>query len=188
MPRIPFLGVLLAASLLAPLPAGAQSPGPSYAPLELTADDLGTWDVELTARSPIGSRPRTVRGVETNTIGCDGRCIVTKVDGPLKTATASRGSSSPWWRDYDGSSPGGLAFKQTGLQDTVAASSEVAVDPVPLATRFPASRTAQMTNGSRAVRISVDYPDPDRRIVTTFSIGPDGKEIQTARIVYTRRR
>jgi hypothetical protein len=63
----------------------------------------------------------------------------------------------------------------------------VAVDLVVLPTR-PASRTIQRTNGARAMRISVDYPDANRRIVTTYSIGASGQEIQTARIVYSRRK
>jgi hypothetical protein len=170
---------------LLPAAASAQSPGPSYAPIELTADDLGTWDVEMSARMPNG-RPVTVRGVETNTVGCDGRCIKTKVSGDLKTATA-RGGSAPWWGEFDGPAGSGLQPRQTGLHDTPAASSsQVARDPVPEAARGP--RTIQRTNGSRVDRISVEYPDPDRRIVTTYRVGPDGQQVQTARIVYTRRK
>src|SRR5215213_11214146 len=186
MPRMPFLVVLLAASVLVPLRAGAQSPGPSYAPTELTADDLGTWDVEMSAHMPNG-RPVTVRGVETNIVGCDGRCIKTKVSGDLKTATARSGSSAAWWRDYDGPMGSDLLQRQTGLRDTPAASSsQVARDPVPQASPREA-RTVQRTNGSQVVRISVEYPDADKRIVTTYRLSPDGQQVQTARIVYTRR-
>jgi hypothetical protein len=183
--RIPLLGLLLAATVLMPVPAGAQSPGPSYAPMELTADDLGTWDVEMSAHMPNG-RPVTVRGVETNTVGCDGRCIKTSVSGDLKTATARSGSSAAWWRDYDGGAD--LLHRQTGLRDTAAtSSSEVARDPVPQPSQRGA-RTVQRTNGSQVVRISVEYPEPDERIVTTYRLSPDGQQVQTARIVYTRRR
>jgi hypothetical protein len=187
MPRTPLLVALLSASVLVPLTAGAQSPGPSYAPMELTADDLGTWNVEMTARSPFGTM--TVRGVETNTIGCDGRCIVTKASGQLKSATSrGGGTSSPWWTSYDGPSAGGVALKQTGQFDTPSAyTSEVALEPVGLPTRFPTTRTVQATNGFRTMRISAEYPDANRRIVTTFTIAPDGQENQAARIVYTRR-
>jgi hypothetical protein len=186
MPRMPFLVVLVAASVLVPLRAGAQSPGPSYAPMELTADDLGTWDVEMSAHMPNG-RPVTVRGVETNTVGCDGRCIKTKVSGDLKTATARSGSSAAWWRDYDGPAGSDLLHTQTGLRDTPAtSSSQVARDPVPQASQHGA-RTVQRTNGSQVVRISVEYPAPDQRIVTTYRLSPDGQQVQTARIVYTRR-
>jgi hypothetical protein len=181
---MPFLVVLVAASVLVPLRAGAQSPGPSYAPLELTADDLGTWDVEMSAHMPNG-RPVTVRGVETNTVGCDGRCINTKVSGNLKTATARSGSSAAWWRDYDGGSD--LLHRQTGLRDTAAtSSSQVARDPAPQSSQGGA-RTVQLTNGSQVARISVEYPDADKRIVTTYRLSPDGRQVQTARIVYTRR-
>ena len=185
MPRMPFLMVLLAASVLVPLRAGAQSPGPSYASMELTADDLGTWDVVMSAHMPNG-RPVTVRGVETNTVGCDGRCIKTKVSGDLKTATA-RSVSAAWWRDYDGATGSDLLHRQTGLRDTPeSSSSQVARDPVQQASPRGA-RTVQLTNGSQLARISVEYPDTDKRIVTTYRLSPDGQQVQTARIVYTRR-
>ena len=176
--------LILTVSLL-PAAASAQSPGPSYAPIELTAADLGTWDVEVSAHGPHG-RPVTVRGVETNTVGCDGRCIKTKVSGDLKTATA-RSGSAPWWRNHD--YPGAdLSQRQTGLRDVPAASSsEIARDPV-LQTTPRTSRSVQRTNGSLTMRISVDYPDVDRRIVTTYRITPDGQQVQTARIVYTRKK
>lgn len=176
--------LLALTACLLPAVANAQSPGPPYAPIELTADDLGTWDVELAGRGPHG-RPVTVRGVETNTVGCDGRCIETKVSGDLKTATIRSGSAA-WWRDYDGGPD--LAYKQTGLRDTPAtSSSQVARDPVPQASQREA-RTVQRTNGSQVVRISVEYPDADRRIVTTYRLSPDGQQVQSARIVYTRRK
>jgi hypothetical protein len=178
--------LLLVVVSLLPAAAGAQSPGPSYAPIELTADDLGTWDVEMSAHAPNG-RPVVVRGIETNTVGCDGRCIKTKVSGDLKTATA-RSGSAPWWRDHDGPAGSDLHHRQTGLRDTPAASSsQVAVDPVPQASQRGA-RTIQRTNGSQVVRISAEYPDTDRRIVTTYRFGPDGQPVQTARIVYTRKK
>jgi hypothetical protein len=177
--------LLLAVTVsLLPAAASAQSPGPSYAPIELTADDLGTWDVEMSAHMPNG-RPVTVRGVETNSVGCEGRCIKTEVSGDLKTATARTGSSAAWWRDYDGGSD--LLHRQTGLRDTAAtSSSEVARDPVPQASQRE-TRTIQRTDGSQVVRISVEYPDADRRIVTTHRLGSDGQQVQTARLVYTRR-
>jgi hypothetical protein len=185
MSRTPLLMVLLAAASLVPVPAVAQSPGPSYAPIELTADDLGTWDVEMSARMPNG-RPVIVRGVETNTVGCDGRCIKTKVSGDLKTATARSGSSAAWWRDYNGATGSDLLHKQTGLRDTPEMSSSQATrDPVPQGLQR-GTRTVQQTNGSQVVRISVEYPD--RRIVTTYRLTPDGQQVQTARIVYTRKK
>jgi hypothetical protein len=154
--------------------------------MELTADDLGTWDVEMSAHGPNG-RPVIVRGVETNTVGCDGRCIQTKVGGDLKTATARSGNAA-WWRDYDGPAGSDLFLKQTGLRESSAAGSSLAaVDPVPQASQR-AARTVQRTNGAQVVRISVEYPDEDRRIVTTYRLGPDGQPKRAARIVYTRRK
>jgi hypothetical protein len=60
--------------------------------------------------------------------------------------------------------------------------------PSPRRSARRAPCTVHRTNGSQVVRISVEYPDADRRIVTTYRFGPDGQPVQTARIVYTRRK
>ena len=179
---------LLTIALLTPAPALAQSPGPSYAPIELTADDLGVWDVVMTARGPAGVM--TVRGTETNTIGCDGRCIVTKAGGELKSATQSRPMSAPWWRDIEGGGRTNTTAAQTGLvvETPGPRTSQVADEGPGLPIRPLQPRTMLRSTGPVTLRLSVEYPDVDRRIVTSYTIAPDGKETQAARIVYTRRK
>jgi hypothetical protein len=184
MPRPVLLAPLLAACLL---PAGSEAQsssaiestsGPPYAPITLTTEDLGSWDVELTGRGPFGARV-TVRGIETNTVGCNGSCIVTRVEGELAKASQRSSGRSPWWRDGD-AGPHSLTQKQTGLRDTPSAgSSEIGRDPVAPTRPVPAAALRP-----QASRTQVEHPDAKRRVVTVF--GADGSTVQT-RIVYTRR-
>jgi hypothetical protein len=188
MNRLVLVAPLLATCLLPP-PAGAQtaapdpSAGPAYAPIELTAADLGTWDVVLTGRSPSGTRV-TVRGVETNTVGCDGRCILTRAEGELAKATARRnGGSASWWRAYD--SPGDFSLKQTGLPQSVANPS-TAIDA--RGTVPPPPATPGAATGSQPSRTSVEYDGTDRRVVAVYRPDGQGRDVLVTRIVYTRRR
>ena len=167
--------------------AVVESPdGPPYAPLQMTADDLGAWDVELAARTPLGARV-TVRGIETNTVGCSGGCIVTRVEGELAKAvgTRNRGAgpgAGPWWREYDGPGHSNHTTRQTGRPDTPTAStSQYVVDPGPAAT----PRTRDVVQDMPAVRTRVEYHGTDRRVVTVYA-GDD--TTARTRLVYTRRK
>lgn len=182
---VPFAPTLAACLLSACATRSAviESPdGPPYAPIQLTADDLGAWDVELATREPWGGRV-TVRGVETNAVGCNGGCIVTRVEGELAKAVGPRNrgggpGTGPWWGDYDHAT---LTTKQTGLPDTPTAStSEYVVDPGGAA----APRTRGVVQDMPAVRTRVEYHGTDRRVVTIYA--GDSTTART-RIVYTRR-
>jgi len=45
-----------------------------------------------------------------------------------------------------------------------------------------------MTGNVMKMRAVVDYKDTSSRVFTGYSTGPDGKEMQTMRITYTRRK
>jgi hypothetical protein len=187
MPRPILFAPTLASCLLAACAARSavieSADGPPYVPLQMTADDLGVWDVELSTREPWGGRV-TVRGVETNTTGCNGSCIVTRVEGELAKAVGPRNrgggpGAGPWWGDHDHAD---LTTKQTGRPDTPSAStSEYVVDPGGAAS----PRTRDVVQDMPAVRTRVDYHGTDRRVVTVYA--GDGTTART-RIVYTRRK
>jgi hypothetical protein len=187
MSRLILFAPTLAACLLSACAARSaviETPdGPPYAPIQLTADDLGAWDVELSTREPWGGRV-TVRGVETNAVGCNGGCIVTRVEGELAKAVGPRNrgggpGAGPWWGAYDW--PGNSDLKRTGLRDTPSAStSEYVADPGGAA----APRTRPVVRDMPAVRTRVEYYGTDRRIVSIYA---GDSATARARIVYTRR-
>lgn len=175
----------LLASCLFPAGARAQSAiesqsGPPYASITLTQADLGSWDAELTGRAPWGARV-TVRGIETNTVGCNGACIVTRVEGELAQATRRRGGP-PSTSHMTAAARPDLEHQQTGMRAIPSASSSDVQ-------QHPVSETRpQAAPSLPRMRTSVEYPDADHRIATVFAIAADGRETQTARIVYTRRK
>jgi hypothetical protein len=178
------LFALLAVGLV-PASARAQSKpvesrsGPPYAPIQLSEADLGTWDVELTGPTPMGRRV-TVRGIETNTVGCNGTCIVTRIEGELAKAMQRHGGSTAWWRGYDSSND--LALKQSGIPQMALAPPGSGRDPVVMASARPAPPVAIPPS-----RTSVEYQGTERRVVTVYRTDAKGVEVPVTRIVYTRR-
>jgi hypothetical protein len=176
----------LLAVCLVPASARAQSKpvespsGPPYAPIQLSEADLGTWDVELTGRTPMGARV-TVRGIETNTVGCNGTCIVTRIEGELAKATQRHGGSTAWWRGYDSNHD--LTLKQTGIPEVALAPPGSGRDPVGMASARPVAPRAAIP----ASRTSVEYQGTERRIVTVYRTDATGADVPVTRIVYTRR-
>ena len=173
---------LLTALTLVPAPASAQKGAVSLDGIARTEDDLGTWDAVLVARTPYG-RVVSERGVEINSRGCDGTCIVTKLTGVL---APRNGGGLAWWRDYD--APGGAIDVRTGLAGAAYVRNETppaeALTSTPRGALPRDSRPASMA-GSRT---SVEYPSDGRRIVTVYRQQPDGTEAMMLRITYTRRK
>jgi hypothetical protein len=173
---------LFAAIVFAPPTAAAQVGPAGPDGIARTEDDLGTWDAVLVGRGPNG-RVVTATGVEINTRGCDGTCIVTTLKGDL----APRNGGSPaWWRDYD--SPAGALDARTGLAGAAYVRHETS--PAEALTGTPRGalpRNIPIT-GQAGSRTSVEYPSEGRRIVTIYVQQPDGSERLAARITYTRRK
>ena len=157
-----------------PAPASAQDSLTGPDSIERTEADLGTWDAVLVGRDWSG-RIVSTRGVEINTLGCDGTCIVTKVEGALDPP-ASRGGQRAWWESYDG-----VANRddQTGRADIPYVAGEMA----PGAAVIPTARPEPVP----ASRTSVEYPVEGRRVVTLYRRQPNGSEVMVLRITYTRR-
>ena len=171
------LGTAALAQEMPPLP----KPGPEHA---ILAQDVGTWDavVELVAGPP-GTAPMTSKGVEVNTIGCGGLCLVTDFKGELMPGVAFTGHGTTTYdtisKKYVGSWVDSMS---SGM-----ATSEGAYDP---ATKKVTGTMAarDMTGAMSKSRTVSEYLDADRRAMTMFSPMPDGKEMQTMRISYTRRK
>jgi hypothetical protein len=180
-------------SLLPSTVAAQITAGPAH---DVLLDDVGTWDAEIVVWD-VGRRPRVSRGVEFNTLGCNGTCLVTTIHGNLRDAapggysprvrtgmTADRSEPTPV--------PGSGRYVPTGdwspefisaPGDTVGRRSEVRPRSM-----SPDARLQALTGPVPAARTSFAYPQPGVRIVTLYRHDPKGHEVRVARIVYTRRK
>jgi hypothetical protein len=159
-------GVLVAADVAAQMPM--PTPGPEHAIFKM---DEGVWDatIELTPGP-------TSTGVETNT-------LVTDFKGDLMPGMAFHGHGITAWdstaKKYVGtwtdSMSGGLA-SMTGTYDAAAKTMTTAMEGRDASGAMVKSRSVS------------EYAAPDKRVMTMYSTGPDGKEMQTMRVTYTKRK
>jgi hypothetical protein len=179
MLRLRLLVPLLTATMLAPLPAAAQLTQTGPDGITRTDADLGTWDAMLVWSGP-GGRLVKAEGVEINTLGCHGRCIVTKLEGGL-----GKGVDAPrsWWEAYDGDATRyRLTDVRTGLADVPYGAEGVVPG------RQPSPNSKVVLAGARGSRTSVDRPSADERVVTLYRQRPNGSEDALFRVTYTRRK
>jgi hypothetical protein len=177
--------VTAAAALLSAVTAAAQmpelpKPGPEHA---ILAKDAGTWDAVIEMAPAGGAPAMTSKGVEVGTLGCGGLCLVTEFNSELMPGVpfAGRGMTA-----YDKNKK-----KYVGSwTDSMSAGllmSEGTYDPA------SKSVTAwmegpDMTGATVKTKSVTTYSDDDHRVMTMYVNGPDGKEMQTMKISYTRRK
>jgi hypothetical protein len=171
-------GVLVAADVAAQMPMPA--PGPEQAIFKM---DEGVWEATIELTPGPGAPPVTSTGVETNTVGCGGLCLITDFKGDLMPGMAFHGHGITAWdstaKTYVGtwtdSMSGGLAT-MTGTYDAAAK-------------RMTTAMEGRDASGAMVKSRSVsEYSSPDKRVMTMYSTGPDGKEMQTMRVTYTKRK
>jgi hypothetical protein len=157
-----------------PLP----KPGPEH---ELFRHDEGTWDAVVEMAMGPG-QPATSRGVETNTIGCGGLCLITDFKGELMPGMTFHGHGVTTWdpakKKYVGSWTDSMS---QGLGITEA-------------TWDPATRTVtgwmegpDMTGQTVRLKSTVEYRG-ESRIFTLYGPAPGGGEAPMMKITYSRRR
>ncbi len=150
---------------------------------ELLREDAGTWDAVVETYMQPGAPPATSKGVEVNTIGCGGLCLITDFKGEMMPGAAFHGHGMSAWdpakKKYVGS--------WTDSMSTGISNGEMAWDA--------ASRTMtgymegpDMTGNVVKMRSVVDYTQPGSRVFTLYGPGPDGKEAVMMRISYTRQK
>lgn len=170
---------LLTCSVGAQEPMPMPKPGPEH---ELLKMDAGVWDASVELTPGPGAPPMTSKGVETNTIGCGGMCLITDFEGEIMPGVAFHGHGTMTWdvprNKYLGSWTDSMS---QGLGMT-----EGAWDP---ATRqFKGTMEApDMTGKVSKSRTLVEYKG-ESRVMTAYTTGPDGKEMQMMRITYTRKK
>ena len=159
-----------------PLP----KPGPEHAML---TRDAGTWDAVVELAAAPGAPPMMSKGVEVNTVGCGGLCLITDFKGEIMPGVAFDGHGTTTYdtviKKYVGSWTDSMS---AGL-----ALSEGAYDPA--TKKITGTMQARdMTGAMVKSRTTSESPDADHRVMTMFMPMPDGKEMQTMRISYTRRK
>lgn len=154
-------------------------PGPEHGVLAM---DEGTWDAVVEAMTAPGAPPSTSKGVETNTIGCGGLCLITDFKGEFMPGAAFHGHGVTTWdvvkKKYIGcwtdSMSGGLLLGESTWD--------------PAARRFTGTMEGpDMMGQVTKMRSVVEYQEGGR-VFTSYVPGPDGKEMAVMKITYTRRR
>jgi hypothetical protein len=178
-----FLVVLTVSTFAAA--SGAQQappmpkPGPEHQLLKM---DEGTWDAIVEVVPGPGAAPMTSKGVEVNTLGCGGLCLITDFKGDMMPGMPFHGHGVTVWdpakKKYVGSWTDSMS---TGLS-------------IGESTWDPATKKLtgwmegpDMTGKIMKMRSVVEVGE-GTRVFTMHAPGPDGKEMQTMKITYTRRK
>src|SRR5687768_13376316 len=69
-------------------------PGPEH---ELFKMDAGTWDATVEVIPGPGMPPMTSKGVEVNTLGCSGLCLITDFKGDMMPGVPFNGHGISAW-------------------------------------------------------------------------------------------
>ncbi len=155
-------------------------PGPEH---QIFKDDAGTWDATVEVFTAPGAPPMVSKGVEMNTLGCGGLCLITDFKGEMMPGQAFHGHGTtaydPAKKKYVGS-----------WTDSMSAGISVAES-----TYDPAAKTAtgymegpDMTGKMTKMKSVVEYKDAGTRVFSMYGPGPDGKEGLGLRITYKKRK
>ena len=161
---------------LAPMP----KPGPEHAIFKM---DAGTWDAVVEVAAGPGMEAMKSKGVEVNTVGCGGLCLITDFKGEMMPGVAFHGHGTTAWdvtkKKYRGS-----------WTDTMSQGLSIAESTWdPAAKRMTGTMEGpDMTGQVVKIESVVQYQADGTRVLTGYMPGPDGKETQVMRISYTRRK
>jgi hypothetical protein len=173
--------------LSAPVAARAQGgappmpkPGPEHAIFKM---DAGTWDAVVELNAGPGQPAMKSKGVEVNTVGCSGLCLITDFKGEMMPGTAFHGHGTTAWD---------VTKKKYRTTWTDSMSQGIAVGEAswdPKAKKMAGTMEGpDMTGQVVKMRSVAEYKTDDSRVMTGYSPGPDGKEMEVMRITYTRRK
>jgi Protein of unknown function (DUF1579) len=179
-----FACTLAAAAIMtvAPSAARAQMPPPPGPEHQVLASDAGTWDAVLEMTAPDGSTMRS-NGVQEDTVGCGGRCLVTSFKSEMMPGTMFEGRGVTAWD--------GAKKKYVGAwTDSMSPGMGVSEGTYDAATKSFTSfmDSTDMTGTVVKTKSVVQHTDADHKVMTMFMTGPDGKEAQAMKISYTRRK
>jgi hypothetical protein len=175
---------LTLAACLAPALAFAQGPappmpGPEHEVLKL---DLGTWDASIEMLMPGVPAGPPSKGVEVNTLGCNGLCLSTDFKGEVMGGPFQGHGVMTWdpqKKKYVGSWSDSMTAGLASTEGTWDAAKK---------TFNSTMTTPDGSGGTVALRSTVEYTADGKRVFSMFMPGPDGKEVPSMRITYTRQK
>jgi hypothetical protein len=158
---------------------GMPTPGPEHKVLEM---DAGTWDATVEVTMAPGAAPMVSQGSETNTMGCGGLCLISDFKSMIGGAPFHGHGTSTWdpakrkivgsWTD---SMSAGISLGESTYDPATKRLTGFMEGPDPATGKVTKSRSV------------VEYKDPNTRVMSMFTSGPDGKEVQTMKISYKRK-
>ena len=154
-------------------------PGPEHA---LFKTDAGTWDAVVEVAPAPGAPAQKSTGVEVNTVGCGGLCLITDFKGQMM-GTPFHGHGVMTWdaakKKYVGTWTDSMSVGMSITEATYDTSSK----------KFTGSMEGPDMTGQIVKSRSVsEHRNASTRVMTMYSPGPDGKEKEMLKITYTRRK
>ncbi len=160
-------------------PPPPPKPGPEH---QIFKMDEGTWDAVVEVATAPGAPPMTSKGVEVNTLGCGGLCLITdfKADmGGTPFVGHGVGAWDPTKKKYVSSWTDSMSLGISMGEGTYDAATHKMTGWM---------EGPDMATGKTVKTRSVGEMKGNTRVFTMFAPGPDGKEMQVMKITYTRRK
>ena len=158
-----------------PLP----KPGPEHDVLKM---DAGTWNATVEVVPGPGAPAITSKGVEVNTVGCGGMCLISDFKGEVMGSPFHGHGVTTWdgvKKKYMGSWTDSMSQGLAATEGTYDAATKKMTGSM---------EGPDMTGAVVKTRTVSEWRDANTRVTTAFMTGPDGKEIQVMRITSTRRK
>jgi hypothetical protein len=152
------------------------TPGPEH---EYLKAQVGTWNASLEMSLPDGTAMKAT-GTQVETLGCGGMCLVTEFKADMMGMPFSGHGITTWdpaVKKYVGSwadSMSPFIARMEGTYDPASKKLTTVMD-----TRDASGNVTKM-------RSIDEHPDSDHKSMTSFVIGPDGKDVQVMKITYAR--
>jgi hypothetical protein len=174
------MGFALSASAHAQDMPALPKPGPEQEVFKL---DEGTWDAVVEMTPGPGAPTMTSKGVQVDTLGCGGLCLITDFKGELMPGlsfhghglTAYDSSKKKYVGSWTDSMSAGLMMSE-GTYDPAAKKMTGWMEGPDMSGAMTKSKTVS------------EYVDADHHTMTMFMQSQDGKDVQTMKITYTRRK
>ena len=177
------MNVVLTLAVVAVFAAQQAPPMPKPgAEHKLLTADAGTWDAVVEFNAEPGKPPMKSKGVEVNTVGCGGLCLITSFKGEMAGAPFEGAGVTTWdpkkktyissWTD---SMSAGLSIGESTYDAAKKTLTGTMEGPDMTGNIMKARSVTQMTAAGT-------------RVFTLYGPGPDGKEGEMIKITYTRRK